>query len=314
MTIKLGNAADIIAAAAPMLGFTPTNSIVVYMIGTDPDAGRIIKLALRFDVTIPAHAVSDLPRTTNLTAGQYNSAVLLAVCDPEFDQHAEDLLNAVRDTLTDTGIPTLRRLHTRDTTTQGVWIDLDTGQSGPTYPYTDSILTAQRVHDGTRISTSREDIVAEFDTTTPAPPVALGQDAALVLDTATEIADVIVGDRRPSATLATRAGILITAHPALRDAMLHLLLDHERSATSLWITIAAQLRGPARAEALTIAAAGHCLLNDAVRATIALDIAIAESTKAGHQPPTLAQLMLQALTAGLDPTIVRRIISDTRPA
>ena len=313
MTIKLGNAADIIAAATPMLGFAPTNSIVIYMIGTDTEAGHIIKLALRFDTAIPAHAVTDLPHKTNLTAEQYTGAVLLAVCDPEFDQHAEELLNTVRDTLAEAGIPTLRRLHTRDTTTEGTWIDLDTGLFGPTYPYTDSILTAQRVHDGTRISTSRDDIVAEFATTTPAPPVAMGHDAALVLETFHEIADVTAGDRHASATLATRAGIIITGHPALRDAMLHLLLDHERSATHLWTTIAAQLRGPARAEALTIAAAGYCLLRDSIRATIALDIAIAESTAAGHQPPALARLMLDALTAGLDPSIVRRIITDTRP-
>lgn len=129
-----------------------------------------------------------------------------------------------------------------------------------------------------------------------------------------EITDALTGDSRYiSATLSTRAGILITDHPALRDAMLHLALDHERAATNLWTHSARQLRGRARAEALTIAAACHCLINDSVRASIALDVLLTEATDTGDEPPILATMLLDALSSGVDAAIVRRVIADSRP-
>lgn len=314
MTIKLGTPADVIAAAAPMLGFAVTDSIVAYMLGTDPADGPIIKVTIRCDITITAEQGATFARTCNLTAGKYDAVLLLAVCGPELDEHAAVILDAIRDSLTAAGIPVRQRLLTRDVTTAGTWTDPDTGATGPTYPYTDSLLTAQRVHDGATITTDREDLVREFDPIDPAPAVAVGDHDVLVYNTMEEISDALTGvSRYISATLSTRAGILITAHPALRDAMLHLALDHERAATNLWTRIARQLRGRPRAEALTIAAICYCLINDSVRAAIAADIAVTEAAAAGEEPPTLATMLLDALQSGINPALVRRVITDTHP-
>ena len=154
----------------------------------------------------------------------------------------------------------------------------------------------------------------EFDPITPAPAVAVGDHAVLVSTTMEDITDALTGaSRYISATLSTRAGILITSHPALRDAMLHLALDHERAATNVWTHIARQLRGRPRTEALTIAAVCYCLINDTVRAGIAADIAITEATDAGDEPPTLAAMLLAALESGIEPALIRRVLTDTHP-
>ena len=111
------------------------------------------------------------------------------------------------------GIPVLRRIMTHDVTAEGQWYDPDTGEYGPTYPYTDSLITAQRVLGGDRVSRARSDIEDEFAPLPPAPPVAIGDHGELVISTAEEIADAL--DGHPiSRTLPTRAGIVITADVA----------------------------------------------------------------------------------------------------
>lgn len=314
MTIKLGAPADVIAAATPLLGFIPTDSVVAYLLATEPDGTPIIKVTIRCDITISADQATNFARTCHLDADKYDGALLLAVCGADLDDHAAVVLDGIRDSLTAAGITVRRRLTTRDVTAAGTWTDPDTGATGDTYPYTDSLLTAQRIHDGAILTAQRRDIVAEFDPITPAPAVAVGDHDVLVYTTMEEISDALTGATRYiSNTLATRAGILITSHPALRDAMLHLALDHERAATNVWTRIACQLRGRPRVEALTIAAVCYCLINDSVRAAIAADIAITEATDAGDEPPTLAGMLLAALESGIDPAMVRRVIADSHP-
>ncbi|MCV7154290.1 DUF4192 domain-containing protein, partial [Mycolicibacterium pyrenivorans] len=63
MTIKLGAPADVIAAAPALLGFTPTNSVVVYLLGTEPDGTPIIKVTIRCDITISASQAASFART-----------------------------------------------------------------------------------------------------------------------------------------------------------------------------------------------------------------------------------------------------------
>ena len=81
----------------------------------------------------------------------------------------------------------------------------------------------------------------------------------------------------------------------------------------MWTHIARQLRGRPRTEALTIAAVCYCLINDTVRAGIAADIAITEATDAGDEPPTLAAMLLAALESGIEPALIRRVLTDTHP-
>jgi hypothetical protein len=78
-----------------------------------------------------------------------------------------------------------------------------------------------------------------------------------------------------------------------------------------WTHIARQLRGRARAEALTVAAVCHTLRGDTVRATIALEIIRDELRAAGATPPALAVLLDEALQHGIHPDRIRDVVAGT---
>jgi Domain of unknown function (DUF4192) len=169
------------------------------------------------------------------------------------------------------------------------------------------------VHNGERVSPSRADIAAEFDPIRPAPPVDIADHGQLVTHTTGEIAAALAGRPSTSPTLATRAGVVITGHPGVRDAMLGLAIENPQAAAELWTHIARQLRGAPRAQALTVAGACFCLLGDTVRAGIALDAAVAEAEHTHTPVPRLAGLLLAALRSGTPPTRIRRVIAASAP-
>jgi Domain of unknown function (DUF4192) len=198
--------------------------------------------------------------------------------------------------------PPTNRYHVND---EGQWYDPDSSQYGPTYPYTDSLITAQRVLNGDRISRGRSDIEAEFAPIAPAPPVALGHHGELVITTAEEVSDALNG-HPISRTLPTRAGHIITADVTVRDAIIGAALEHTQAAAELWTHIARRLRGQPRAEALTIAAVAYCLLGDGIATQTALD----EAEAAQCTAPRLA-LLLTALRSGMPPQQIRRVIANS---
>ena len=63
---SLRTPADIVAAAAALLGFAPTNSVVVYMLHRDPTDELIVRCAIRFDITVTADQAANFPATCNL--------------------------------------------------------------------------------------------------------------------------------------------------------------------------------------------------------------------------------------------------------
>lgn len=306
----LRSPADLIAATPGLLGFAPTNSIVAVMLCDHPTHGLHVRCAIRFDVTVSSEQASQLPTACHLRAADNAAAILIAVCDQRHDVHARHILNALRDSLRTAEIPVLRRMYARDVTEPGQWLDADTGEYGDTYPYTDSVFSAQLVHDGTRIHSSRSDLEAAFGPLPPAPPVEVANHADLVASTARDIAEAISGKPIISAALATRAGIVITGHPALRDVMLGLAIDNPNAGADLWTDIGRRLRGQPRAEALTVAAACLVLARDTVRAGIAIDAAVDEA-EASHTPtPQLALMLSAALRAGIEPTVLRQTLID----
>lgn len=309
-TTALRTEADIVAAAAAFLGFAPTNSIVAYVLHRDTTTGDlVVRSAIRFDVTISAEQAANFPATCNLRPETHPAAVLLAVCDQSYEWHAVNVLDALRDALRAAGITVLRRLMTRDVATEGQWYDPDTGATGPTYPYTDSLVTAHRVLGGERVSPGRSDIQAEFAPLPPAPPIALGDHGELVITAAEEIAAALEG-HPISRTLPTRAGIAITADVAVRDAMIAAAAQHSETGAQLWTHIGRRLRGQPRAQALTIAAVCYCLLGDAIRAGIATNSALDEAQATQTPPPPLALMLLAALRSGIPPEQIRNIFTD----
>jgi len=307
--VALTTPADVVAAAAGLLGFAPTNSVVAYMLRRDIIDGLLVRCAIRFDVAITTEQAARFPATCNLRAADNDGAILLAVCDEPHNRHALAVLDALRDAFNTAGITVLRRIMAHDVTAAGQWYDPDRDEYGPTYPYTHSLVTVERILGGDRVSPDRSDIQDEFAPIEPAPPVVTGDHGQLLITTAQEVADAL--DGHPiSRTLPTRAGIVITAHVGVRDAMLALALDHAHAGADLWTHIARRLRGQPRAEALTVAAVCFCLLGDTVRAGIATDTALDEADTTHTPAPRLAVLLLAALQAGMPPAKIREIIAE----
>jgi hypothetical protein len=314
MDLKIRNNADIVANIAPLLGFVPTNSIVIYLLHTGPDEIAVRALA-RLDAALPDTTVAEAIDDIHLDPDQVNAVYLVAVCAEWLDHHAAELLDTITAAITGTGIRVLKRLHTRQVERAGEWNDIDTGQSGPTYAYRDSIAAAEIVHSGTVINASRADLEHEFDVTDPAPPIEVGDHAELVITTFMHISQALAGQRQITPALAAQAGILITESKNLRDGLLAITGEQPRHGARLWTTIAAQLRAAPRVEALVLAAFTHYAAGDAIRAGIALDAAC--DTAIEHACPfsQLAQLLYGALRAGLPPQRIRDVLAniDTTP-
>ena len=263
-TTTLRTEADIVAAAAALLGFAPTNSIVAYMLHRDTatPATWWSAAAIRFDVTITAEQAANFPATCNLRPETNHAAVLLAVCDQSSRMARRHRPRRPARRATRRRHPRAaphhdpRRHHRRRS-----GMTPTAAQPARTYPYTDSLVTAHRVLGGERVSPARSDIEAEFAPLPPAPPIALGDHGELVITAAEEIAAALEG-HPISRTLPTRAGIAITADVAVRDAMIAAAAQHSETGAQLWTHIARRLRGQPRAEALTIAAVCYCLLGD----------------------------------------------------
>ncbi|WP_459960145.1 DUF4192 family protein, partial [Mycobacterium avium] len=295
--ITFSTEADIIAAAPAILGFAPTNSIVAYLLHRSPTAGGLqLRSTIRFDVAVSIEQAANFPATVNLRPETTHAALLLAVCDEPHEWHALNVLDTASGALRAAGIPVLRRLLTRDVTAEGQWYDPDSGATGPTYPYTESLVTAHRALSGQRVSTSRSEIEAEFSYLPPAPPMALADHGELVIQAAQDIADALEG-HPISRSLPTRAGIVITADVAVRNAMIAAAAEHTDTAAYLWTHIGRRLRGRPRAEALTIAAACYCFQGDRIRAGIAAHAALTEAESTQSPPPPLCLMLFTALNS-----------------
>jgi len=90
--------------------------------------------------------------------------------------------------------------------------------------------------------------------------------------------------------------------------------EEPRVGARLWTTIAAQLRGTPRVEALVLASITHYAAGDAIRAGIALDAAHQTAIETGCRFSQLAKLMHGAVRAGIPPQRIRDIIDSVDAA
>lgn len=308
--INLDTEQAVLSAIPALLCFVPTNSVVAIMFSPSDAPRTNIRCAIRFDVDVTREQARRFPRACHLTAAENSAAILVTICDPELEGHALDVLGDTRTALRDAGIAVLQMLMTHSLTDTGRWTDPDTGAHGPTIPFTDAVITAETVLGGSLIEKSRDAVEADFTLTEAAPPLAVDEDFdALVARTVAELHALITGKASaPTEDLATRAAILVTEDVHVRDGLLRIGLDHEQATARMWTTLAAQLRGRARAEVLTVAAFNYYIARDGVRAGIAVDHAAAAATEAQQPTPNLAGLLDAALHAGLDPEKIRQII------
>jgi hypothetical protein len=302
--LKLTNNSDIAAAIPALLGFLPTASFIVILLD-DIDGEHIVRCLLRGDLDADTEAIAALPANSGPAFHGVDAVILVATCPETLDHKARTTLDALRTGIEGVNVAVRARLITRDLSQHGHWVDIDTGHTGPVYPYTDALLSAEVVHRGHAIAKTREQIVAEFTCTTNPVPVIADDPGDILMTTLEEIAAAAAANTPPTASLATRAGILITDNVHLRDTMLLLGAEQPRPAAALWTTIANQLNGAPRIQALTIAAANYYMSSDAVRTGIALEIAEEDAAAADVPYPSLAVLLSTALQAGLSPADIR---------
>lgn len=304
---------ELIAALPQLLGYIPINDIIALMLGpsTDPVESPL-RAAIRCPVTIDSDHAQRFPTVCQLVSAQFPAAMLIAVCGPLHDTEAVNSMHTIRTALRGSGITVRRMLTTHTVTTPDRWIDLDSGATGPTKPYTESPATALGVVEGRLITPSRDAMQYEFATTEPAPHIDLeAQDiTALVAPTATDLHRIITDNTTPTPELAARTAAIVTAHTALRDAFLRLSVGHEFAAARIWTHIAAQHRGRTRAELLTMAAVAYYSGDDTVRAGMALTHAAAATQHDTANLPRLITTLYAALEAGMPPSKIRAVIPD----
>ncbi|KUI34190.1 DUF4192 domain-containing protein [Mycobacterium sp. GA-2829] len=308
---------ELLAALPHLLGFVPTNDFVAILLGPEDDEkGLAVRAAIRCPITLTQSQAEAFPLSCNLSADRFSAAVLIAICEPRFDEHAYYTLDTLREALVLSGIPVTARFMLDSVTRHGKWLNVDTHRYGAVKPYTDSAATAQGVYDGRVIAASRADLAAEFEATASAAELADAEELTeeLVAATATALRRAITERTAPDEQLAARTAAVITAHIGLRDGFLRLGAGHERSAGWVWTRIAAQHRGRIRAELLTMAALAYYCGADTVRAGLALQHAETAAEDDDAALPSLAELLSVALQERLPPNVLSTVIPTREKA
>lgn len=315
MNLNLRSTSSVLSSIPVLLGFIPTNSIVVIHLQR-PDGQYLVRVAARYDVEeLPARAEGVVTRLPLGGPNLVEAAILVAVVEADHDTVAMAHLDALRQHLTSRGVAVLQRLHTRSLELINEWVDVDTGQTGHTESYRDSELAAwAAVEHGRTVSAGRAALAEEFDELTAAPPVSPVADAAqFVIDTVEDLYDAIANPGRVTAALAARLGHVITESVALRDVLMAASAETPSGAT-VWTHVARQLRGSARVEALCVAAACHYAGGDAVRAGIAIDAVHDTARREGLDTTELTRLLDSTVQAGVDPHLVRQLLAKITSA
>ena len=96
---------ELIAALPHLLGFVPTGDMIALMLGAaDNPAHVAMRAAIRCPITVDHEVADQFPQTCRLDADQYPGAILVAVCDATYTEHARNILHTVRSALHREGI------------------------------------------------------------------------------------------------------------------------------------------------------------------------------------------------------------------
>lgn len=306
MSLKL-DASTLISSLPAILGYQVYDSIVAVLLKRNGGQDAI-DCVMRVDVTNPIDQIATMPHVTGRSAKNTSGAILIAVAGPEHNKHAGDALDALRNALMDLDIPVRGRLSTATTAEPALWTDIDSGDSGITAPWTDSPVTTASIVEGRVVANTRDELVGEFAITEPAAPQVEIDNLEPLIDACEELAAIIAGTGEVTPDLVGRLALAITVSVRLRDAHLLLGLDHVQRSATVWTAMSRSMRGIARAQAATIAAAYHYMGGDGPRAGIAVDVATQAARDAGQQPLKLTGLLDTALHMGVTPEKIRDVI------
>ena len=312
MHINLSSNTDLIAAIPALLGFAATNSIVGILV--DQRQGRhTVHLGARYDCAAPLDFAADFVAALPLQDDNatHRQLILIAVADADHQSHAGDHLDAIARHVTARGATAVKRLHTPRIDAGHTWTDVDNGDTGTTADYRTTEAALQMAVDhGRTVRATREDIAAEFAPGDPAPEAKITDDTADLVTQA--ILGVYAALNDPDGLtpqLVANAGHLITTSVTHRDALLVVSTTRPEAGATLWTRMARQLRGPARIEALAIAAACFYVGHDTVRTSIALEAAHDTAVAAGLDDTNLVLLLDTAVQTAVPPTKIRQLFA-----
>jgi hypothetical protein len=313
---RLRDPGDLIAAVPHLLGFHPSDSIVL-MVVRDHD----IAMTLRVDLPPPGVPNRVAHQLTAPLAGLREVDAVVVVIgggsgDPPEDLPHDALVDAVDEALFAAEVPLLLAVWTRATAKGERWFDYhDAGTAGSVPDPSSTAFAAASAAGGHVTYPSR---AAMGELLAPDPPQALSRRAALLnrlADLPPEEDTVPARHRDLIHAEVVRAAarkrpltdeeVADLAHalsnPLARDASLaYCTGEHARSAEVLWTELTRASPAPERAEPATLLAFSAYVKGLGTLAALALDRA--EQAYPGHR---LAGLLRAALDAGLPPNQIR---------
>ncbi|ONI87164.1 hypothetical protein ALI22I_22150 [Saccharothrix sp. ALI-22-I] len=315
---RLHDPGDLIAAVPHLIGFHPTDSLVVLVVQDDD-----IALTMRIDLPPPGvpHRVTDR-LAGPLSRCRAANAVVIVVGggsgDPPEDLPHDALVDEVDDALHDARVPLLLAVWTRATAKGESWFDYhDVGTSGTVPDPMSTALAAATAAEGHITYASRE---AMAELLTPDPPEALSRRATLLNRRAVDSPPPPDGTVPPGDQELIHAEVIRAAtrkrpltdeevadlahalsNPWARDASLaYCVGEHAHSAEALWAELTRACPTPERAEPATLLAFSAYIKGLGTLASLALDRA--EQAHPGHR---LTELLRAALDTGLSPDLLR---------
>lgn len=297
--ISIRTAAELIAAVPTLVGFVPTESLVMVVLD-----GSSIVFTVRHDLAAITNG-HDAAYLAEVIASNNAKSVFLVGIGAEPSTEAQDEMVGH---LAGYAIDVHRQLHVTTVAHAAEYIDYATGETGIAGDYRESAGTmAYAVEEGRAVMPSRQDFAQMFATV----------DAAAPADTETIdpewIAQEMVGavslNTDPGAETAARFGALIE-NVKVRDAMLRLGTESAGTAGTVMARTAAHLRGDERARVLTLAMFFFYVAGNGAAAGMAADAVANE----GLEPTSLMRLLDRSLRAAMHPRLLSGLIPTQEDA
>ncbi|MFI9811415.1 DUF4192 domain-containing protein [Saccharothrix variisporea] len=310
--VEVNDPGQLIAAIPHLLGFYPTDSIVVLVV-KDDHVDCVMRTDCPTDQALYARVAAQLAREVDDPVGARVAVVVVGTPDRDLAGHLRDAFTAADMAVMLFGVPEISH--------GAPWIDYDHSEPSGILPDPEvSVMAVHTVAKGLVTLPSREALVARI---TPAPDDVLARRAALlaaarndqdVEPTADDVMDlvrrytqrIVDGDERFTDDDIVQACRALTA-PEVRNACLLPIESHPEATEKLWLILTRQCPAPASAEAAALLAVSAYIRGDGPFARVALDRALDIDPQ--H---TLARLALDALNRGVRPRNIHQLISSTQ--
>ncbi|GAB3686613.1 DUF4192 domain-containing protein [Saccharopolyspora tripterygii] len=330
IAVALNTVDDVLPALPHMLGFYPTDSLVIVTMHQHQGGQTQLGATIRLDLPTPeeyAEFVGFLDAGTGpLQTLRPDALMLFVITDAEFEQAEglphDRLVEQLNAALPAAGFPVLTTLWTPYIRHGAQWVSyLDPTLHGTVTDPQASALGAELTAQGNVLFSSREDMSAliapERDGATAAE-WALKLDGFGLDDTHTDtdavadrvqaigeaVADIAGGEYPDEDSLVRMLHWI--SDKRVRDALLPTALgEHAGAAESLWVTLVRKAPAPEVAEVATLLAVATYVRGDGALTHIALDRAL--EADPAH---TLAALLHHALGNGIPPSEFTQFLRD----